>query len=313
MPSYIDGKLRVLSPGKEYNRFHEVGTREHNPLPIPANFYKPRWETNKGPRIRHNQWRYVDYNQDSKTDLVVAVEDWSEYGWDDAWDSNGQWQRGPLHGFIFIFENEGTNEVPAYKDPIQLMSDGKELDVYGCPSPNFGDFDGDGDLDLICGEFIDGFTYFENQGTPSNPKYAAGKTLETFDGLPLKMELQMIVPVAFDWDRDGDLDLIVGDEDGRVAFIENVGVSSPGQPPLPLGVTGGGGAGLQPRHAGARARTALPGPAGAGRAVKLRGAERDSRAGLQRHAHCFRSRLQLRVMAAALGLARPRPHHEGQR
>lgn len=36
------------------------------------------------------------------------------------------------------------------------------------------------------------------------------------------MDLQMIVPIAFDWDNDGDLDLIVGDEDGRVAFIENV-------------------------------------------------------------------------------------------
>ena len=27
----------------------------------------------------------------------------------------------------------------------------------------------------------------------------------------------MIVPVAIDWDGDGDIDLVVGDEDGRVA------------------------------------------------------------------------------------------------
>ena len=33
----------------------------------------------------------------------------------------------------------------------------------------------------------------------------------------------MITPVAIDWDKDGDIDLIVGDEDGRVAFIENTG------------------------------------------------------------------------------------------
>jgi len=37
------------------------------------------------------------------------------------------------------------------------------------------------------------------------------------------VDLQMIVPTAVDWNGDGRPDLIVGDEDGRVAFIENKG------------------------------------------------------------------------------------------
>ena len=45
------------------------------------------------------------------------------------------------------------------------------------------------------------------------------------------MDLEMIVPVAFDWDKDGDKDLIVGDEDGRVAFVENVSAKSQSGPP----------------------------------------------------------------------------------
>jgi hypothetical protein len=50
------------------------------------------------------------------------------------------------------------------------------------------------------------------------------------DGRPLTMDLQMIVPVAFDWDKDGDADLIVGDEDGRVAFVEHTGRVEKGLP-----------------------------------------------------------------------------------
>ena len=40
----------------------------------------------------------------------------------------------------------------------------------------------------------------------------------------------MIVPVAIDWDKDGDVDLIVGQEDGRVAILEHTGKVSDGLP-----------------------------------------------------------------------------------
>jgi hypothetical protein len=224
MPSYVDGTLRVLSPGFEYRNFVSQGLQERVPLPVPADFYKPAGTQPKGPKVRHNQWRYVDYDGDGLLDLVTGIEDWSFYGWDDAWSKQGKWLNGPLHGFVFVYRNLGTNAAPKYAGPTKVQADGKPVDTFGCPSPNFEDFDGDGDLDLLCGEFLDGFTYFENTGTRREPRYSAGMRLAQSSGAPLAMDLQMIVPVAFDWDRDGDLDLVVGDEDGRVALVENTGV-----------------------------------------------------------------------------------------
>jgi hypothetical protein len=224
-PSYVDGRVRVLSPATEYPDFLTAGLTKSLKLGLPANLHtnlvNPK--ATKGPRIRHNQWRFADYDGDGALDLVVGVEDWSDYGWDDAWDRAGKWTNGPLHGFVYWLRNLGTTTAPRYDTPRKVEAGGAPVDTFGCPSPNFVDFDGDGDLDLLCGEFLDGFTYFENTGTRTQPRYAPGRRLKTPDGKPLTMELEMIVPVAFDWNKDGHPDLIVGDEDGRVALLLNTG------------------------------------------------------------------------------------------
>ena len=232
MPSYVLGGMRVLTPGQEYPNFLQSGLQAPVKLPIEAKFHKPQGTQPKGPKMRHNQWRYVDYNGDGALDLVVAVEDWSYYGWDDAWSPTGQWQNGPLHGWIYLFQNTASTEAPSYAPPQFLQAGGQRLDVFGCPSPSFEDFDGDGDLDLVCGEFLDSFTYFENTGTRQAPIYAAGRRIQDAAGHQVSMDLEMIVPVAFDWDKDGDFDLVVGDEDGRVALIENTGSLSPERTPV---------------------------------------------------------------------------------
>jgi hypothetical protein len=223
MPSYVDGGLRVLTAGFEHPDFLKSGIDASVKLPLPANIHKTQVGKTAGPfKVRHNQWRYVDYDGDGALDLIVAVEDWADYGWDDAWDSNGRWTNGPLHGLVYLVRNSGSTDQPKYAEPVLLEADGLRIDTFGCPSPNFADFDGDGDLDLLCGEFLDGFTYFENIGSRKQPKYTKGRRLMHGDQ-PLTMDLEMIVPVVFDWDKDGDFDLIVGDEDGRVAFLENTG------------------------------------------------------------------------------------------
>jgi hypothetical protein len=50
-----------------------------------------------------------------------------------------------------------------------------------------------------------------------------GKYLLDEKGAVIKLHVQMITPVAVDFDGDGHIDLLVGDEDGRVAFVKNTG------------------------------------------------------------------------------------------
>lgn len=221
--SYVNGEPRVLRTGEEFLDFRDSALAKRVKLPVDPEVHKTTG------RIRANQWRYLDYDGDGAHDLIVGIEDWTDYGWDDTFDKNGNWTNGPLHGVIYMLRNTGTDNAPVYASPVRVEADGKPIDGFGMPSPSFADFDGDGDLDLICGEFVDKMSYFENVGTRKEPKYSARGFIQ-HNGAPITMESCMINPIAFDWDGDGDPDLVVGQEDGRVALIENTGKSSSGQP-----------------------------------------------------------------------------------
>ncbi|MDH5603194.1 MAG: VCBS repeat-containing protein [Cyclobacteriaceae bacterium] len=212
-PSYTNGELHLMGHGIEFESFTD------------SLYASPRRIMNTDIfdslhiKINTRQWNWVDYEGDGDDDLIVGIDEWGEYGWEDAYNDQGEWTNGPLHGFVYLIENTDGQ----FRLKGKLEAGGSPIDVYGAPSPNMQDFDGDGDLDIICGEFIEKLTWFENTGTRQRPRYAEGRQLENENGF-IVMDLELFVPVSLDWDHDGDVDLIVGTEDGKVGYIENTGV-----------------------------------------------------------------------------------------
>jgi hypothetical protein len=216
--SYVDGEPRVLGVGLEYDNFRRYGYTR------PIGLYQAS-ELLDLYKERFSDWKYVDYDNDGDLDLIVGIDDWSEYGWDNAFNEKGEWTNGDLRGYLYLL----TNDQGKYRNDGKILAGNQPIDVYGNTTPNMADFDGDGDLDIICGEFVDRFTYFENTGSRENPSYAKGRFLENASGI-LEMDLEMMRPVALDWNNDNHIDLVVGDEDGRVVFIENTGTVKENMP-----------------------------------------------------------------------------------
>ena len=211
--SLINGEYKVMTPGVAYPHFFETFFEEPDTL-FQASFYE---SIVKKPRF--NLWRYVDYEADGDLDIVIAIDDWLDYGWDNAFNEKGEWTNGPLHGTVYLIKQTQPGK---YESPKPVLADGKMIDTYGITGANFKDFDNDGDLDIITGEFVDRLSWFENTGTRKIPEYAAGKFIK-INGEVLHLDLEMIVPTAVDWDKNGTIDLIVGEEDGRVVFLKNTG------------------------------------------------------------------------------------------
>lgn len=221
--SWVNDQPRMLGSQREYPKFAEGDWKTTRDL-YPTDRVAPI------KYLRSNTWHIVDYNDDGKHDLIVGHGSWDHFGsfdtndWWKKYDAHGNWHGGELRGHVYWLKNDGTDDKPKYAPAVPITAGSVAIETYGAPTPQFADFDSDGDLDLVCGEFLDGFTYFQNIGSRKDPKYTDGVRL------PHVMDLQMIVPHAVDWDADGDVDLLVGDEDGRVALLEHTGRINDGVP-----------------------------------------------------------------------------------
>uniref|UniRef100_UPI0034DE83AA beta strand repeat-containing protein n=1 Tax=Candidatus Thiodubiliella endoseptemdiera TaxID=2738886 RepID=UPI0034DE83AA len=131
---------------------------------------------------------------------------------------------GEYNGTLKYYQNTGTTSNPAYEAKTGGDNPFNGIDVAYYSKPTLADIDGDGDLDLVVGEYYGTLKYYQNTGTTSNPAYEV-KTGDSnpFNGIDV---WRYSTPTLADIDGDGDLDLVVGEENHTLKYYQNTGTTS---------------------------------------------------------------------------------------
>ncbi|MBI2664461.1 VCBS repeat-containing protein [Candidatus Woesearchaeota archaeon] len=138
------------------------------------------------------QPEFVDYDLDGDFDLAVGRSD----------------------GVILLFNNTGSAASFNFVAAANVLDD-----YYDYSTAGFADLDGDGDLDLATGSGDNGgwIAILENRNGPGTLQFSNRRTF-WFDNVPRSFRASFA-----DFDGDGDLDMVQGQEDGFINYYRNDG------------------------------------------------------------------------------------------
>ncbi len=126
---------------------------------------------------------------------------------------------GELNGNTIFFRNTGAAMAPAFAAPVSNPFGLANVGFRG--SPALVDIDGDGDTDALIGENFGSLFFFQNTGTAMAPAFAAPLT-NPFGLADVGFDSN---PALADIDGDGDLDALIGENDGNIFFFQNTGTA----------------------------------------------------------------------------------------
>ena len=115
---------------------------------------------------------------------------------------------GDYNGEISFFLNDGSPTEPNFSYQGKFL----EIDLAGRATPALGDVEGDGDLDLYVGDKNGSVHVWSNEGDPANYNFMKISD-DLFPGEDLGLEIALELA---DFDNDGDLDLLIGNQSGEL-------------------------------------------------------------------------------------------------
>ena len=151
---------------------------------------------------------FLDYNADGLMDILIGT--------------RGLFIQNGENPALILMENIGTASEPAYElvnnDYLNLSNYTNEYNFAPC----VGDMDNDADMDLLVGTNKGTLIYLENKAGAGMPLDFEAPLVE-WQGLDVG---QNSAPFMIDLDRDGDMDLVVGERAGNLNFIQNIGTAN---------------------------------------------------------------------------------------
>lgn len=151
---------------------------------------------------------FFDYNKDGLLDLVIG--------------NFGYFQEGGSYlSKLALYQNYGTENKPSFSFVTDDYSNLSALNLKGI-YPTFGDLDGDGKQELITGDDEGNLYLFEDNSTE-------GETANFVLSQPNYKNIdvgQTAMPQIVDVNKDGKLDLLIGERGGTINYFENNGTET---------------------------------------------------------------------------------------